>query len=105
MVWQTKLKFEMAGALPQGVSTAKMVNFWSGTIELRICENSIFLVPVKHTLVCRVPALAVLGRTTHYRMLCALMNIIFSMQNSQAVKKAVQNHSVKPKVVATKQLQ
>ena len=51
---------------PEGISAAKMVNFCSAIIELRMRENGIFLVPVKYTLVCRTPALAVLGRTTHY---------------------------------------
>ena len=53
---------------PEGVSTAKLVNFHPAIIKLRMRENGIFLVPVKYTLVCRVPALAVLGHTTHYRV-------------------------------------
>ena len=43
---------------PEGVSTAKMVNFCPAIIELWMCKNGIFLVPVKYTLVYRVPALA-----------------------------------------------
>ena len=53
---------------PEGVSTVKMVNFCLAIIKLRLCENGIFLVPVKYTLVFRVSALAVLGHTTHYRV-------------------------------------
>ena len=53
---------------PERVSTAKLVNFHPAIIELQMRENDVFLVPVKYTLVCRAPALAVLGRTTHYRV-------------------------------------
>ena len=53
---------------PDGISTAKMVNFHPAIIELRMHENSIFLVPVKYTLVCCIPVLAVLGRMTHYHV-------------------------------------
>ena len=60
------LKFRMGGTLPRGVSTAKMVNLCPTIIEIRMRENGVFLVPVKYTLVCRAPALAVLGHTTHY---------------------------------------
>ena len=56
-------KFGMRGALD---STAKMVNFRPAIIELRMRENGIFLVPVKCTLACRVPALAVLSCMTHH---------------------------------------
>ena len=51
---------------PEGVSTAKMVNFRQAIIKLWMRENGVFLVSVKYTLVCHAPALAVLGRTTHY---------------------------------------
>ena len=68
MAWRIQLKFEMEGAPPEGVSTAKMVNFHPAIIKLWMRENGIFLVPVKYTLVCRVPTLAVLGCTTHYRV-------------------------------------
>ena len=58
------LKFGMGGALPDGVSTAKMVNFHLAITELRMHENGVFLVSVKYTLVCHTPALAILGHTT-----------------------------------------
>ena len=61
-----KLKWEVPHS--EGVSTAKMVNFCPAIMKLRMCEKGIFLVPVKYTLVCRAPTLAVLGRTTHYRV-------------------------------------
>ena len=51
---------------PEGISTVRMVNFHSTIIELRMCENGIFLVPVKYTLVCCMSALAVLDSMTHY---------------------------------------
>ena len=52
---------------PEEVSAAKLDNFYSGTVELWMRENSVFLlVPVKYTLACRVSTLAVLGHTTHY---------------------------------------
>ena len=50
---------------PEGVFTARMVNLCPPIIELWMCENDIFLVPVKYTFVCRIPALAVLGHMTH----------------------------------------
>ena len=53
---------------PEGVSTANMVNFYPAIIELWMHENGVFLVPVKCTLVCHAPTLAVLGRMTHYRV-------------------------------------
>ena len=53
---------------PEGFFTAKIVKFRPAIIELWVHENGIFLVPVKYTLVCHAPALAVLGRTTHYRV-------------------------------------
>ena len=70
MAWQIQLKFETGPEVPhpEGVSTAKMVNFWSGTIKLQMCENKIFLVSVKYILVCRVHALDVHGCTTQYRV-------------------------------------
>ena len=49
MVWQIQLKFEMGSAPSEGFSTVKMVIFRSGTIDLWLSENSIFLVPIKHT--------------------------------------------------------
>ena len=64
----TQLKFEMGGAPPRGSSTEKMVNFHPAIIKLRMHENGVFLVPVKYTLVCRAPTLAVLGCTTHCRV-------------------------------------
>ena len=54
-----QLKFGIRGAYSKGVSGAKLVNFHSGTIELRMHENSIFLVPVKYTVVCHALYLAV----------------------------------------------
>ena len=45
-----------------------MVQFHSGTTELRMCKNSVFLVPVKYTLVCCALALIVLCRMTHYHV-------------------------------------
>ena len=57
---------EWEAPYPTEVSTAKMINFRPAIIKLRMCEKGVFLVPVKYTLVCRVPALAVLGRTAHY---------------------------------------
>ena len=51
---------------PEGFSTAKIVKFRVAIIEVWMRENGIVLVPVKDTLACRVPALAVLGCTTHY---------------------------------------
>ena len=53
---------------PEGISTEKMVNFRSAIIELWMCENGIFLVPVKYTLVCHTLALAVLGCKAHYHV-------------------------------------
>ena len=50
-----------------------MVSFSPAIIKLRMRENGVFLVPVKYTLVCRAPALAVLGRTTHYHVSCILL--------------------------------
>ena len=66
MAGQVQLKFETGGAPPRGSFHSKSGNFQFGTIELWIHENGIFLVTVKYTLVCRVPALAVVGRMTHY---------------------------------------
>ena len=63
---------------PERVSTAKLVNFSLGTIELRMCENSVFLVPVKYTLVCYVSTLAVLGHMTHCHVYC-MENTIYAM--------------------------
>ena len=69
---------------PKGVFTAKMVNFRPAIIKLRMRENDIFLVPVKYTLVCRAPTLAVFGRTTHYRIRgnhscrCSLFDIMYN---------------------------
>ena len=37
-------------------------------IKLRMHENGVFLVPVKYTLVCRAPTLAVLGCMIHCRV-------------------------------------
>ena len=54
-----QLKFGIGGALSRGVFRSKMVNFHLGTIELRMYENSVFLVPEKYTLVCHTSALAV----------------------------------------------
>ena len=56
------LKFRMGGALSRGIFHSK------NGIELQMCENSVFLVPVKYTLVCHMPALAVLGRKALYRV-------------------------------------
>ena len=42
---------------PEEITTVKMANFCSGTIELQMRENSSFLVPVKFTFVCRAPVL------------------------------------------------
>ena len=53
---------------PEGSFTAKLVNFQPDAIELRMCENGIFLAPVKYILVCYAPALAVLGHMIHYRV-------------------------------------
>ena len=58
--------FKLGVPHPKGVPQQTIVYFQSGTIELWMHENSIFLVPVKYTLVCCVPTLAVLGCTTHY---------------------------------------
>ena len=66
MAWRIQLRFEWEVPHPEGVSTANMVNFHPAIIKLRMRENGIFLVPVKYTLVCHVPALAALGRTIHY---------------------------------------
>ena len=46
----------------------KLIKLCSSIIELQMHENGVFSVPVKCTLVGRVPALAVLGRTTQYRV-------------------------------------
>ena len=51
---------------PREFPQQKMVNFCPAIIELWMHENGIFLVPVKYTLVCHMPTLAILGRTTHY---------------------------------------
>ena len=59
MAFSSNLKQEVLH--PEGVSTAKMVTFHSGTIKLQMCENSIFLVSVKYSLIGRIPALAILG--------------------------------------------
>ena len=62
-------KFGIRGNLPPNkTSAAKLVNFRSGTTELQMHENSLFLVPVKYTLVCRTSALAILDHMTHYRV-------------------------------------
>ena len=49
-VFTSNLEWEVPYA--EAVSTAKMVNFRPAIIELWMCENGIFLVPVKHILVC-----------------------------------------------------
>ena len=61
MACQIQLKFETEVLHPEGVSTAKMVNFQSGTIELRMRENGVFLVTVHYILLCHAPALAALA--------------------------------------------
>ena len=68
MAGRIQLKFGIGGALLKGVTAAKLVNFHSGTIELRMCEKCVSLVPAKYTLVCHASAvaLAVLGCMTHY---------------------------------------
>ena len=48
------------------VSTAEMVSFRSGIIDLQMRESENDLVPIKYTLVCCMPALAVFGHTMHY---------------------------------------
>ena len=60
-VWLDGSSLNLKQDVPQseGVFTAKMVNFQSGTIKLRVCVNNVFLVLVKYTLVCRVSVLAV----------------------------------------------
>ena len=63
-----------------GVFAAKLFNFCSDTIELRMRENSIFLVPVKYTLVCHASALAVLGCTTYCRVSCCTLAGVGNLQ-------------------------
>ena len=53
---------------PKDVSAVKLVNYCSGTIVLRMRENSVFLVPVKCTFFCHVSALVVLGHMIHYHV-------------------------------------
>ena len=64
MAGQIQLKCEQEVPHCEGVSTAKVVSFHPGTIEQWMNENNIFMVPVKYTLVCHAPALAVLDHTT-----------------------------------------
>ena len=46
------------------------VFFCLGSVELQMCENGVFLTPVKYThlFVARPRFLGFLGRTTHYRV-------------------------------------
>ena len=60
---QIHLKFGKVGVR---VFIAKIVIFHPAIIKLQMRENGVFLVPVKYTLVCHVPTLAVLGSMTCY---------------------------------------
>ena len=49
------LKFGIGGAPLRGNSHRKFVCFCSGSVELQMRENGVFVTTVKYTLVCRVP--------------------------------------------------
>ena len=40
---------------PEGINRENFVFFCLGSVELQMCENGVFLTPVKYTLVCRTP--------------------------------------------------
>jgi len=72
MAWWIQLKFGIGGAPPRGNCTENFVCFCSGSFELQMHENSVFLAPVKYTLVCRTPKFSwFLG--SHDALLCVLI--------------------------------